>query len=120
MIEEYKFGQIIIDGTTYNTDIQTDWNGEVSNWRRKDGHLIMIEDIKPAVEKNPESIVIGTGQDGMAKLPEETKIFIQENDIKLLVDKTEEAVKTFNILKEDSFEEEGKQEKVIGLFHLTC
>ena len=33
---------------------------------------------------------------------------------------TEAAVKTFNIRKEDSPEEEGRQEKVIGLFHLTC
>jgi hypothetical protein len=119
MIEEYKFGQITIDGEIYDRDIQTDWQGEVSDWSRQEDHIIGVEDVKPAVDKNPESIVIGTGQEGQAILVEEAKLFIQENGIKLLIDKTEEAVKTFNILKEDSLEEEGKQERVVGLFHLT-
>jgi hypothetical protein len=119
MIEEYKFGQITIDGQTYDRDIQTDWNGEVSDWCRQEDHTIVVDDVRPAVDKNPESIVIGTGHEGMAKIAEEAKIFIQEKGIELLIDRTEEAVRTFNILKEESFEEEGRQEKVVGLFHLT-
>jgi hypothetical protein len=120
MIEEYKFGQITIDGKNYDNDVQTDWNGEVSEWRRKNSHLILAEDVGRAVDKNPETIVIGTGEDGVATVSEEAKIFIQEKGIELLIDKTEEAVKTFNIKKEDSLEEEGRQERVVGLFHLTC
>ena len=46
--------------------------------------------------------------------------FIKEKGIGLIIDKTEQAVKTFNIICEKSKEEEGRQEKVIGLFHLTC
>ncbi|MFH1401904.1 MAG: MTH938/NDUFAF3 family protein [Parcubacteria group bacterium] len=120
MIEEYKFGTITIDGINYDTDVQVDWNGEVSDWSRPQDHLIGAEDVKRAVDKNPETIVIGTGEGGMAIVVEGAKIFIQEKGIKLLVDKTEEAVKTFNILKEDSPVEEGRQERVVGLFHLTC
>lgn len=119
MIEEYKFGQITIDGKNYDRDVQTDWNGEVLDWCKKDSHLITAEDVRGATDKNPESIVIGTGQEGNTVVSEEAKIFIREKGIELLVDKTEEAVKTFNILKEDSLEEEGRQEKVVGLFHLT-
>jgi len=119
MIEEYKFGIITIDGKNYDRDVQTDWNGEVLEWCKKDSHLVTAEDVRGAVDKNPESIVIGTGEEGMAVVSEEAKIFIREKGIELLVDKTEEAVKTFNILKEDSLEEEGKQERVVGLFHLT-
>ncbi len=120
MIEEYKFGIITIDGKNYDRDVQTDWNGEVLDWCRKDSHLIVAEDVRQAVDKNPESIVIGVGEEGMAVVSEEAKIFIREKGIELLIDKTEEAIKTFNILKEDSMEEEGRQERVGGLFHLTC
>lgn len=120
MIEEYRFGIITIDGTSYDIDVQTDWHGEVLSWPKLQDHLIGVEDVRRVVGKNPETLVIGTGEDGMAIVAEEAKIFIQEKGIELLVDKTGEAIKTFNILKEDSSEEEGRQERVVGLFHLTC
>ena len=120
MIEEYKFGKIIISGKNYNDDVSVDWNGEVSEWDKSDSHLIGIDDVKAALEKKPEVIVVGTGRDGMAEMTEEAQSFILGKGVKLMIDKTEEAVKTFNILKENSIEEEGRQAKVIGLFHLTC
>lgn len=120
MIEEYKFGSITIDGKTYAYDVEVRWAGEVLPWRREESHIINVEAMKRAVEQNPETIVIGTGESGIARVGEEAKKFIQEKGIKLIVDKTEEATRTFNIINEESKEEEGKQNKVIGLFHLTC
>jgi len=89
-------------------------------WWREESHIIDVEDVKRAVEQNPETIVIGTGESGIARVTEEAKKFIQEKGIKLIIDKTEEAAKTFNIINAGSKEEEGKQNKVIDLFHLTC
>lgn len=120
MIEEYKFGSIIINGKTYNHDVEVRWTGEVLPWWRNQSHIIDVEDIKRAVEQKPDTIIIGTGEAGIAKVTEEVKDFILEKSIKLIIDKTEEATKTFNIILEESEEEEGKQKKVIGLFHLTC
>ena len=120
MINEYRFGSIIIDGKTYNRDVEVRWTGEVLDWWRQESHVIDIEDIERAIEESPETIVIGTGEAGIAKVAEKAQDFIKERGIELIIDKTEEAVKTFNIIKEDSEEEEGRQIKVIGLFHLTC
>jgi len=120
MIEEYHFGSIIIDGKTYNHDVEVRWTDEVLPWWRKESHLIDVEDVKRAVEQNPETIIIGTGESGLARVTEEAQKFIKEKGIKLIIDLTEQATKTFNIRKEKSEEEEGRQEKVIGLFHLTC
>ncbi|MBZ9572706.1 hypothetical protein KJA17_00710 [Patescibacteria group bacterium] len=119
-IEEYHFGSITIDGKTYTHDVEVRWTGEVLEWWRKESHVIDVEDIKRALEQNPEVMVIGTGESGLARVTEETKKEIEEKGIKLIVDVTEEAVKTFNIIKEESEEEEGKKTKVIGIFHLTC
>jgi len=134
MIKEYHFGSITINGKNYNYDVEVRWTGEVLKWWREESHVIDVEDVKRAVEQNPETIIIGTGQMGIAKVTEGVKKFIQERRIRLIVDKTEEAVKTFNIILEESKLEDsnppttlppsgrapGKQEKVIGLFHLTC
>lgn len=120
MIEEYRFGLIIIDGTTYNHDIEITWEDEVLEWWRKESHVIDVDDIKKAIEKNPDTIIIGTGESGIAKVTGEAKEAIQSKGIKLIIDRTEQAAKTFNVINEESEEEEGKQDKVIGLFHLTC
>lgn len=120
MIEEYRFGSITIDGETYNSDVEVHWDGEILKWWRKESHLISVEDVERAVEQNPDTIIIGTGESGIAEVTEEAKKFIQGKRIRLIVDRTEEATKTFNIINEESKLEEGEQNKVIGLFHLTC
>ncbi len=120
MIEEYRFGSITIDGKTYAHDVEVRWTGEVLKWWRRESHVIDVEDIKRAVEQNPEIIIIGTGASGVAQVTQDAQKFIKEKGIKLIIDLTEQAIKTFNIRKEESEQEEGKQERVIGLFHLTC
>ena len=66
-----------------------------------------------AVEQKPETIIIGTGESGMAKVTEGADGFIKEKGIKIIIDITGKAIKIFN-------EETKKGKKAIGLFHLTC
>ena len=120
MIEEYKFGSITIDGKTYDYDVEFRWTGEVLKWWRKKGHVVDIGDVKRAIDQNPDTIIIGTGESGVVKVTEATKEEIKSKGIKLIIDLTEQATKTFNVVNEESEEEEGEQDKVIGLFHLTC
>ena len=117
MIKEYKFGSITISGKTYEYDVEVRWNEEVLKWWRKESHVIDAEDVKRAAEQNPETIVIGTGESGVAKVTEEAKKFIKGKRIRLIIEQTGHAIKIFNIINEKS--QEG-QRKAIGLFHLTC
>ncbi len=135
MIEEYKFGSITIDGKTYDYDIEVRWTGEILKWWRKESHIIDFGDIQRAIDQNPDTIVVGTGESGLAKVTDTLKQEVKGKRNELIIDRTEQATKTFNIiveehsffstlrfarLNEESQEEEGKQRKVIGLFHLTC
>jgi len=120
MIEEYKFGSITIDGKKYNHDVEIRWSGEVLEWWRKESHVIDIEDIQRAFEQKPEIIIFGTGAYGVAKITERAKRAIEEKGVQLIIDRTGEAVKTFNTICKESEKETGKQKRVIGLFHLTC
>ena len=135
MIEEYRFGLITIDGKTYDHDIEVRWSGaasdkaggepspgglEVLGWWRAEGHFVDAADVEGAVEENPEVIVIGTGAEGRMEVSPELIYMLRARGIQVIVDRTEEATKTFNVIKEESKEEEGRQARVIGLFHLTC
>jgi len=120
MIEEYKFGSIVINGKTYNEDVEVRWTGEVLKWWRAQSHVLNVEDFERALKEGPDTIIVGIGEAGLAKITEEAQNFILKKGIKLIIDKTEEATKTFNIICQESEEEEGEQNKAIGLFHLTC
>lgn len=120
VIEEYRFGFIKILGKSYNHDVEVRWAGEVLDWWRQESHVIDLEDIQRALEQKPDLIIIGTGAYGVAKVTERAQKEIKTQGIELIIDKTEEAVRTFNIIRERSKMEEGKEKKVIGLFHLTC
>ncbi len=120
MIKEYRFGSITIDNKSYNYDVEVRWDGEVLKWWRGESHIIDVEDIKRAVEQSPDTIIIGTGESGLAKVTEAVQKFVAEKEIKLVVDVTREAVRTFNVIHQTLTKEQGKQGKVIGLFHLTC
>jgi len=120
MIQQYQFGSIIINGKEYHNDVEIRWDGQVLDWWRKQSHIIDLEDIERALGQKPELIIIGTGAYGAAKITEMAKQEIEKQGVELIIDKTEEAVKTFNIIKEHSKEEQGKEKKIIGLFHLTC
>lgn len=112
MIEEYNFGFMKINGQTYNHDIQIGLDNKVKLWWRSKSHEIWKQDIEEVLGQGPEVIVIGTGEMGVARLTEEAHQEIISKKIKLIVEPTAEAVKSFNSLKGGS--------KVVGLFHLTC
>lgn len=112
MIEEYHFGSIKIDGETYNHDVQIGLDNEVKLWWRNQSHQIEKRDIEEVLSQNPEVIVIGTGEMGVAKISEEAQQETKAKSIELIIEPTSEAVKSFNSLK--------KEKKVAGLFHLTC
>lgn len=113
MIEEYKFGLIRVLDKTYNYDIELRWGGEVLSWQKEESHSISPEDVKRAVKENPDLIIIGNGESGLAEVSKEAKEKILSEGIGLIVEKTGKAVIAFD-------KEQKKGRKVIGLFHLTC
>ena len=71
-----------------------------------------IEDIKDVLVYNPEILIVGTGANGLMRILDETKRYLESKGIELRIADTEKACKIYNELQ-------GKR-KVIGAFHLTC
>lgn len=112
MIDSYDFGQIVIDGKTYTSDVII-YPGKVnSNWWRKEGHELCVNDLEDVLDQKPDMIVVGTGNPGLIKVLPETEKLIKSKGIKLIVQPTKEAYHTYNQLS--------TSQKVIALLHLTC
>jgi hypothetical protein len=113
MIESYDFGQIVINGRKYSSDIIILPDNTVKdNWWRKEGHKLCLEDLKEVFEAKPEVLVVGTGYNGFMKVSREVKDFAKSKNIKLVVENTRKAWQTYNRLR--------LSKKVVAAFHLTC
>lgn len=112
-IDSYQFGKIVIDGTAYNSDCLLIGDSVQANWWRKQGHLLMPEDLQPVIASRPKIFVIGCGASGMMRISEEIVQLLQEHDIELFKANTNKAVEEFNELAE-------KGENVAAALHLTC
>ena len=113
MIESYRFGKIVINGKSYSSDVIIIGDHVKSNWWRREGHRLHIEDLEEVTSRDVEVLVVGTGYFGLMKVPEDVKRFLAEKGIEVIVQKTADACKTFNKLKDS-----GK--KVAAALHLTC
>jgi hypothetical protein len=112
MIEHYEFGWYIIDGNRYEYDIVINLDGKVGTWERE-GHIMVIDNVKKLVEQKPEVIVIGNGAEGrISVLPDVIK-YIEGKGIQLIIKKTSDACKEFNNL-------EAQNKKVCAILHATC
>jgi len=112
MIEGYSFGQIIIDGKRYTSDVIIYPDRVDSRWWRKEGHELSPEDIEGILEEKPEILVVGTGNTGFMKVLPETEAYLKQRNIKLIAERTDKACETYNHLC--------KSQKVIAALHLTC
>lgn len=111
-IEHYSFGRITIDGKIYTSDVIV-YPGRVnSSWWRKEGHNLHVEDLKDVIDAKPETVIIGTGNLGVMKVPKETISHLESKGIKVHVERTGKAVELFNKLQKDKI--------VIAALHLTC
>ena len=111
-IQAYRFGRIVIDNVVYNRDVIIFPDRVRSDWRRRDGHNLALEDLAEVLDGNPETIILGRGVFGRMKVADDVREWIKERGIELIVYRTEGAGKAYNELRE--------QRRVIAALHLSC
>ncbi len=112
-IDSYSFGRIVIEGRAYTSDVIIYSDRVDASWRRKEGHRLHSEDIADALKEHPDSLIIGTGYDGVMAVPKEVLAYIASQGIEARVERTTKAVELYNALQ-------GKKERVIAALHITC
>ena len=112
MIEDYTFGSMIIDGNHYHSDLKIFPDHIVSNWWRKEGHILNLDDIEDVLKSKPKIFIIGTGYSGFLKVDGTLRKHITNQGVQLIIEKTGQAWKSYNKLSPN--------QKVVAAFHLTC
>ena len=113
LVESYRFGKIQVQGKSYSSDLIIFPDSIHSNWWRKKGHLLHLEDLEILKDTKIDLLVIGTGSIGRMKVPEEVINQLKQRGIDVLVCKSSEAVERYNNL--------AKTGNTTALaIHLTC
>ena len=116
-IDGMGFGWIMVDGKKYRHDVVIFPSGKVK--RRKGGflmfgsHSFKRREFEELCIEKADVLVVGTGTDGVAKISEEAKDFLEKAKVKLIALPSLEAVKKFNELVE-------RGKKVGAIIHVTC
>ena len=113
MITDFSFGKIVVNGKIYTNDIKIVRGQVISDWRRKSGHRVDVEDIADILESGPDTVVIGKGSPGLMKTSNHLRESLTVNNIVLIEKKTSRAIEVFNKLFQ-----EGR--KVAAGFHISC
>jgi len=111
-IQRFRFGEIVIDGTLYTEDVIVFEDRVIPHWWRKEGHLLQLEDLKGALDTNPEALIVGTGTQGALKIASEVVAYTRKIGVELLQFHTRGACQSFNHLR--------KKRRVVAVLHLTC
>lgn len=116
-IEGTEFGEITIDGKTYDHDVVVRLSGEVIKRKKKlskkfygTSHVLSEDEARFLFEKGCDQIVIGSGQMGNVQLSPEAEAFFGKKGCEVLLRPTPEAIRLFN----------RSHAHKIGLFHVTC
>ena len=109
-IDQYEFGRIVIDGKTYSQDVIIFPESIQDSWWRKSGHDLIEEDLEEVFAVTPPRLVVGTGAYGIMSVSDEVRERCEEADIELVVQKTADAVRTFN----------ESPAGTVAALHLTC
>lgn len=112
-IEGYSFGSVSVDGRRYTSDLIVFPESIRSDWWRKEGHRLRVEDIPEVLEDPPEILVVGRGDSAQMVVDPDVKRELEKRDVELVAEPTGSACERFNELSR-----EGK--RVVAALHLTC
>ena len=112
IIDSYQFGEIVINGKKYTSDVIIFPDRVRDNWWRKTGHQLRLGDIAEVLTESPEVLVVGTGASGLVEVLPETRQAAQAQGIKLITEPTDKACRTYNQLSQS--------QRAVAALHLTC
>jgi len=110
-IEGYGFGHVTIDGEELTRDVIILPGRLVRNWRRKDGHGLVLEDLVDVLDELPEHLIVGTGAAGQLRPEAHALRRLRELGIRVEVLPTDQAVRRFGELNPAG---------TAAALHLTC
>lgn len=111
-IEAYSFGNIVIEGRSYTSDVIVYPDRIDDTWWRDEGHLLQVSDIQDILDARPDLLIVGTGFSGRMQIAPPVEDELRKHGIELIAEPTGEAWKTYNEVQ--------ASRKTVAALHLTC
>jgi hypothetical protein len=110
-IDGYGFGRVTIDGRAETRDVIVLPGRVVRGWWRKEGHALVLEDLREVVDELPERLLVGTGAYGQLRPDPGALETLRGRGVEVEVLPTAEAVHRYAQLD---------PRKTAAALHLTC
>ncbi len=111
VIDGTSFGEIVINGRTYFSDMTVYWDGRLA--MRSKEHVLEIGEFMKVLKSGPDILVLGAGQNGVVTIAREVAEWAKGKGMHIYRENTPKAVEVFNAFA-------GSGRKVVGIFHVTC
>jgi hypothetical protein len=113
-IESYSPGHVVVDGVELNRDVIVLPSRVLSNWWRRDGHSLVIEDLQEVLDELPERLIVGCGHSSRLEPDPSVIEALARRGVKVEALPTADAVDRFEEL------EARDPDVVAAALHLTC
>ena len=110
-LEDYRFGHLVVDGRPQQRDLIVLPDRVVTDWWRRDGHSLVIEDLDDVLDELPERLIVGNGAHGRLEPHPAVIDELRGRGVEVEVLQTDEAVRRYN---------ESDRERTAAALHLTC
>src|SRR5829696_6513651 len=110
-LEDYSFGRIVVDGEEQTRDLIVLPDRVLTNWWRREGHSLALEDLTEVEDELPERLILGTGAHGRLRPPRAVIAELEQRGIDVEVLQTDDAVRRYGDLDE---------RRTAAALHLTC
>jgi hypothetical protein len=110
-LENYSFGRLMVDGREHTRDLIVLPERVVSDWWRREGHSLAIEDLDEVLDELPARLVLGIGADGRLRPDAAVIAELERRGVEVECLPTAEAVRRYGELDEH---------RTAAALHLTC
>jgi len=110
-LENYSFGRIVVDGEEHTRDLIVLPGRVVSDWWRREGHSLVMEDLEEVQGDLPERLIVGCGAHGRLRPHPAVLDALRERGIEVEAFDTAEAVRRYG---------ESDERRTAAALHLTC
>jgi hypothetical protein len=110
-LRDYSFGRLLVDGEEHRRDLIVLPDRVLTDWWRKEGHSLAVEDLEEVIDDLPERLVLGCGAEGRLRPEPAVLEALRERGVEVEALPTAKAVERYGELD---------PARTAGAFHLTC
>jgi hypothetical protein len=110
-LDDYSFGRVTVDGSEQTRDLIVLPDRVVTDWWRRRGHSLAIEDLDEVLDELPERLILGVGAYGRLDPDPAVIAELERRGTAVECLRTDEAVRRYGQLDE---------RRTAAALHLTC